>query len=92
MPNFPWAPVDTLGMYGIGFLVFLAVAFFFARPIKQAAVGVAILLAVTILASLFFAFLRAAESERPSPQRSPWPVFKWNFRRRECCRRHSMRP
>ncbi|MGO8765876.1 MAG: nitrilase-related carbon-nitrogen hydrolase [Limisphaerales bacterium] len=65
MPNFPWAPVDTLGMYGIGFLVFLAVAFFFARPIKQAAVGVAILLAVTILASLFFAFLRAAESERP---------------------------
>jgi len=67
-PNFSVVPPDVLGMYGIGFIVFLAVSIFFAKPIIQAFEYVAILLVLTVFASMWFAFHRVAQERAASPK------------------------
>jgi apolipoprotein N-acyltransferase len=60
-PNILVMSPDVLGMYGIGFIVFLAVSIFFTKPIKQAFEYVAILLVMTVFASMRFGFHQAAQ-------------------------------
>lgn len=65
-PNFSFMPIDTLGMYSAGFLVFLAASIFVAGPIKKAYSRFAMVLVAAILLANVFHITAAARYERPN--------------------------
>jgi apolipoprotein N-acyltransferase len=68
-PNFPFAPFDVLGMYGVGFLVFFIAAIFSYRNLvkrnRLELFGVVLVLLIPL--AWFLMIITAARHERPFP-------------------------
>jgi apolipoprotein N-acyltransferase len=68
-PNYPAAPLDVFGMYGIGFLIFSIAAIFSHRHlVKKSRIHLCtIVLVLLIPLSWFLMFIAATRHERPFP-------------------------
>jgi apolipoprotein N-acyltransferase len=68
-PNYPAAPLDVFGMYGVGFLVFsIAAIFSYKYSVKKSRIHLfSIILALLIPLSWFLMLMSAARHERPIP-------------------------
>jgi len=64
-PNYSSLPVDSLGMYGGGFFVFLTVSFLYAKSLKKGLPWFIFLWVLILLLASFFNFTIAARYERP---------------------------